>query len=475
MSDAVTLVGLDFGSTTSNCVVCSARLVRGAVGRTELADVRPRYRSKLVFTPLAADDSLDLAAIERLLVGWLAEAAVDPANVFGGGALLTGLAAERQNARALPELIRRRLGDVLVATVSDPYLESWLAFLGSVGELSRSHPETPIVNLDIGGGTTNPALGRAGQVLSTGCFFLGARHLEFEPGGYRIVRISRYGVALLAKLGIRRGVGDRLSTTEAEGIVDFLVENLGAIVAGEPVDEMLCAPGTPTRFEGVSRESDAAVTFSGGVGELIYEHRAGAPWPATTAFGDLGIDLARRIVAAPWAGGDRLKFTPASVGRATAWGLLRHATEVSGSTLYLPRPEVLPLSDLPIVGRIDSGATDEAVRRLLEWAARNEAGAAIQVALEEPTARRVRELGTRIAGVLRGMAVPAGRPLVLIAERNLGKTLGNYATDWGKIDVTLIVIDEVAVRDARFVRIGEPREQIVPVSFFGLRNSEAVP
>jgi hypothetical protein len=41
--------------------------------------------------------------------------------------------------------------------------------------------------------------------------------------------------------------------------------------------------------------------------------------------------------------------------------------------------------------------------------------------------------------------------------------------------VTLIVIDEVAVRDARFVRIGAPREQIVPISFFGLRNSEAVP
>jgi ethanolamine utilization protein EutA len=480
MSDVVTLVGLDFGSTTSNCVVGSARLVRGAVGRVELADIRPRYRSELVFTPLAPGDGhgdvLDLSAIERLLERWLTEAAVDPAVVFGGGALLTGLAAERQNAQALPELIRRRLGDVLVAAVSDPYLESRMAFLGSVGELSRSHPERSVLNLDIGGGTTNPALGRAGRVSAAGCFYIGARHLEFEPGSYRIVRTSRYGSAMLSKLGIRRGVGDRLSATEAGGVADFLAANLTAIVEGEEVDEVLCAAGMRRQFGAAQQAREAVVTFSGGVGELVYAHRAGAPWPTTTAYGDLGIDLARRIVASAWvADPSRCRDTPASVGRATAWGLLRHATEVSGTTLYLPRPEILPLSDLPIVGRIDSRATEEAIRSVLEPSAHNTAGAAVEIELEDLSAEAVRSLGMRLAGILRAMPYPADRPLVLLVARNLGKTLGCYAGDWGKIDVTLIVIDEVAVRDAQFVRIGRPREQIVPISFFGLRSPEMTP
>jgi len=481
MSETVTLVGLDFGSTTSNCVVGSAGLVRGAVGRVELSFVRARYRSELVFTPLitgdtsAAADSLDLAAIEGLLERWLTEASVDPAEVFGGGALLTGLAAERRNAATLPEVIRRHLGDVLVAAVSDPYLESRMAFLGSVGELSRSHPETPIVNLDIGGGTTNPALGRAGRVSASECYFIGARHWQFEPGGYRIVRMSRYGAAVLHRLGIQRGVGDRLSATEADGVAGFLVDNLGAIVAGEEVDEVFCAHGARRRFVAEPQAREAVVTFSGGVGELVYAHRAGAPWPTTTAFGDLGIDLARQIVAAPWAAGRSGPFTPASVGRATAWGLLRHATEVSGSTLFLPKPQLLPLSDLPIVGRIGSDSTDEAIRSVLEPAARNEAGAAVQVMLDGPAAETVRSLGMRLAGILRAMAYPPERPLVLLVERNFGKTLGHYAGDWGKLDLSLLAIDEVVARDAQFVRIGAPRDQIVPISFFGLRPTETSP
>ena len=34
----------------------------------------------------------------------------------------------------------------------------------------------------------------------------------------------------------------------------------------------------------------------------------------------------------------------------------------------------------------------------------------------------------------------------------------------------LIVIDEITARDAQFVHIGRPHDQVVPVSFFGLRE-----
>ena len=80
-------------------------------------------------------------------------------KVFGGGALLTGLTARRDNAATVVRLIRRRLGDTLVAAADDPCLESWLAFMGSAAGLSREHPGRPALILDIGGGTTNLALG----------------------------------------------------------------------------------------------------------------------------------------------------------------------------------------------------------------------------------------------------------------------------------------------------------------------------
>src|SRR5207302_1836637 len=144
---------------------------------TELSDVRERFRSELVFTPLDGD-RIDMARVEAYLDAWLAAGGVRTDEVFGGGALLTGLTAQRDNAGRLVELIRRRLGDALIAAADDPCLESWLAFLGSCGELSRSHPDRAVLNLDIGGGTTNLALGEGGQVRRTSCLFLGARHVQ---------------------------------------------------------------------------------------------------------------------------------------------------------------------------------------------------------------------------------------------------------------------------------------------------------
>src|SRR5437773_805929 len=111
MGATVQLVGLDFGTTTSSAVVASARLLRNAVtGRMELEAVRDEYRSPLVFTPLR-DDRLDLDRIEAYLDDWFTAGHVQPAELFGGGALLTGLTARQENAAALVGRLRRRLSN----------------------------------------------------------------------------------------------------------------------------------------------------------------------------------------------------------------------------------------------------------------------------------------------------------------------------------------------------------------------------
>jgi ethanolamine utilization protein EutA len=71
MSERLTLVGLDFGTTTSSVVVATASLLRNSVtGRTELTRVHERFRSEMVFTPLE-DDRLDLTRTEAHLDAWL--------------------------------------------------------------------------------------------------------------------------------------------------------------------------------------------------------------------------------------------------------------------------------------------------------------------------------------------------------------------------------------------------------------------
>src|SRR5262249_47340235 len=178
----VQLVGLDFGTTTMSAMVAEAQLARNAVsGRTDLDGIRECYRSEMVFTPLVAEQ-IDESAVARQLDGWLDTGGVRSTDLFGGGALLTGLTAQRDNAAALVRLVRARLGDALIATANDPCLESWLAFMGSCAELSRARPNLRVLNLDIGGGTTNLALGQGGEVLRTGCLFVGARHVHVGAG-----------------------------------------------------------------------------------------------------------------------------------------------------------------------------------------------------------------------------------------------------------------------------------------------------
>ena len=96
------------------------------------------------------------------------------------------------------------------------------------------------------------------------------------------------------------------------------------------------------------------------------------------------------------------------------------------------------------------------------------AGAAFRCAWEANGRPAVAELGRRLTRILDEIAFPPDRPFVILVQENVGKILGQYVTRWGALPLQIMVIDEVALRDAQFVQIGLPRHQIVPVSFYGL-------
>ncbi len=333
----------------------------------EFNRIEPFYQPEPVFTPLV-DERLDEARLDEQLSEWFRE--IDRPHVFAGGALITGLAAQAANAPLLVRQIRQRLENAIVAVGHDPRLESWLAFMSNCSQLSRLHPDTTFINLDIGGGTTNIAVGRRGEVLRTGCYFIGARHIEVEPGGYRIRRLSAYARRLLDHLQIRKRVADVLAPGEVAAIVDWNLDLLQAIVTdGNPPQNPVALACQQVPLEMPESTGERAITLSGGVGQLVYRHLETGAWPATTAFGDLGIDLARRIVASPFWEAHLKRFVPTALGRATVYGLLRHSTQVSGSTVYLPDPECLPLSDLLLLGVLTPASSDADIDRLisLRW------------------------------------------------------------------------------------------------------------
>jgi ethanolamine utilization protein EutA len=92
----------------------------------------------------------------------------------------------------------------------------------------------------------------------------------------------------------------------------------------------------------------------------------------------------------------------------------------------------------------------------------------VQVVAAERGATAVAALGERIAAALASIGFPGDRPLALLVEDNIGKALGQYVTRWGALPLKLVVLDEIEIRDARFVQIGAMRDQVVPVSFYGM-------
>ena len=373
-------------------------------------------------------------------------------------------------------MIRAHIGDAVIAVADDPCLESFLAFMGSAAALSRARPDEPILNLDIGGGTTNLALGRAGEVLHTGSLFIGARHVEVLPGSHRIRRLSDHAAQLFISLGITARPGDALTPAELTALLNVYITLLEAAVTGDPAPFQ----GPPGRslvdapFQLPATITAPWLTLSGGVGALVHAHLAGQPPPPLTAFGDLGVELAARIAASPVLTARLL--TPASTTRATSFGLLRHLTRLSGSTLYLPRPDLLPLTDLPIFGRITATSTTDELHAALALVARSASGGCLTVVLDGPRPAAVKALGDRLAAALAALRFPPTCPLVLLVADNVGKALGGYASRFGRLPLTLIVLDEVSARGARFVQIGRMTEQMVPVSFYGLAsaNPEAI-
>ncbi|OLC33744.1 MAG: hypothetical protein AUH28_10255 [Acidobacteria bacterium 13_1_40CM_56_16] len=475
--DQLLLIGLDFGSTTSSAIISQAQVLRNcSTGRFELGRRSVVYRSMLTFTPFT-NNLIDEQILAGHLDRWLRESGVTPGTFTSGGVIITGLAAQKANVAAIEALVKQRVGDALFAVAEDPYLESWLAFMGSCLALSWAEPEAHFLNLDIGGGTTNLAMGINGEVLRCGGLYAGARHFQFVPGTYRINALSSYAVRLLKDLHIDRSIGDTFSQDELRNIVDFYAALIEATVCADrsllnqdPFRYHEQMPFVPVRDD-----VSPVITLSGGVAELVYNHIRGGPLPPTTAFGDLGIDLARRLIQSPVLSQHLRTHVPMNFGHATVYGLSLHGTEVSGTTPYLPDPGVLPLRDLPIVARLrmDASAASvpsiEDVQQAVDMAARGMRGGCIEIDGAGTDFGTVKKLGTNLAAALRKTGFPGDRSVVLLVPQNVGKTVGSYASDWGRLPVKLIVIDELSSRNSRFVSLGAMRDNVVPVSFYGMQ------
>jgi ethanolamine utilization protein EutA len=448
--DLVT-VGIDIGSSTSHLLFAKVVLRRRTTdlsSRFEVVDRQVIWASPIIHTPFRADGLIDAHELSHFVIDAYAGAGLKASDVDSGAVILTGEAIKRPNARAIDEIFASQSGKFVCATAGHE-LESLLAAPGSgATKLSRQR-EGLGLHVDIGGGTTKLALVEGGEVLDVAAFAVGGRLLAHDADG-AWTRIDDSARLAAEDLGI-----DLTPDTAADPEVRrWICERLAEVV----VDEILDAPRDElaTKLELTRRLQRPGIptylTFSGGVSEYVFGKEV-------DDYGDIAPGLADQIVRQL---GARTVIPAVDAGqriRATVIGASQYTVQVSGKTIHLSDPSVLPVHNLPVVhlGTVDSGEVDrrrvaEAVRRGAELRGADLA-APVAIGLTWRGLPAYAALEELALGIADG-AGPSDQPLTLAIDGDIAQLLGRLLKLELQLDRRVIAVDGVALADLDVIDIG---------------------
>jgi ethanolamine utilization protein EutA len=464
----LTSVGIDVGSATSQVLFSRLELHRLGSQLSSRYVVVSReivYRSQVHLTPYAEGLRIDEGALHEIVADAFSQASLTPKDIDTGAIILTGEATRRENARAIADVFAAQSGAFVCATAGH-HMEATLAAYGSGAvKLSRDHG-CRVLNIDIGGGTTKLAVVEDGEVVQTAALHIGGR-LAAVDGERRLVRLEPAGKQIAAAAGHAWELGELV----APGAMEAVCERMAATVLGavnglisQDVVDLLLTEGLrgPSTYD--------AVLFSGGVSEYVYGHE-------TTSYGDLGqllgAALRRHVPELPGA------LEPAAGGiRATVLGASQYTVQVSGNTIYVSNPRLLPLQNLQVVypkielgESVDPAEVAEAIRRhvtKLDVDVLGEVAFAFQWQ-GAPSFVRLNALVRGIEDALTGR-LAAGLPLCLLFEGDIARTVGAMLKEDHGHANDVVCIDGVTVTDFEFIDVGAMLEksQTVPISIKSL-------
>ena len=479
MQDNITLlsVGIDIGSAGTQVVFSRVQLRRLSEELTSRYFVVHRetlYQSPVALTPYLSEERIDDQGIGRIIDAAYQAAGIHPDDVDTGSVILTGEALRRENAKAIADVLAD-VGGEFVCAAAGHHMESMLAAYGS-GAAKASHERgKPLLNIDIGGGTTKLALVEGGNVVHTAAIHLGGRLAVIDAEG-RLTRLDPGGQRLARLAGCDWNLGDTVTEGELVRVTAWMADALVAALTQQPA---------PPEVEGLWLTEPLGVTggiagamFSGGVGEYVYGREE-------QDFGDLGRRLGHAIRERLDAGRLPLALLPAGECiRATALGASEYSVQLSGNTVYVSSPrDLLPRKNLQVIQpRVELGETvnADAVATAIRDHFRN--FDLVEGDAEVALAFRWRGVPAypRLAGFARGIldALPrtlaAGKPLFVILDGDVAQTLGALLKDELGTASEVLVLDGISLWDFDYLDLGRVRMPsfTVPVTIKSLVFSE---
>ena len=456
----LTSVGVDIGSSTSHLLFSRLELERQD-GRYVTVKRDVLYQSDILLTPYTGTTTIDGAALGEFVDRQYRAAGIARDQVDTGALILTGVALLRDNARSLAELFAGEAGRFVAVSAGDN-LEATMAAHGS-GAVALSQANGAVMNVDIGGGTTKVVICRAGRTTELMAIDIGARLVAVDSEG-AITRLEPAGRDIGQRLGLDLAVGRVATADELRRLAAYMVDQLlGEVSVGGATSHSHLLRTEPLR----DRAGIAALTFSGGVSEYVYGR-------AEQTFGDLGPLLAEQLRARADELGAPIRETSGGI-RATVIGASQYTIQVSGSTIFLSPLDVVPVRNIPVVMPHFPWHEEEfaaaTVTSVIHDALRRfdlvDAAQPVALAAQWEGSASYSRIKAFCAGAVAAMEshVANGHPLILIFDSDIGGLVGLHFKEELKVDLPIISIDGVELREFDFIDIGEliPTSGAVPV------------
>ncbi len=453
----LTSIGIDIGTTTTQVIVSELAVGTASDDGAEKLVVTDReilHRGAVHRTRLLDSETVDMDATAAIVRGELADAGFDPAEIDTGAVIVTGETADKRNAEPLIHRLAIENGE-FVAAAAGAALEAILAGRGAGTAARTTHTGETIVNVDIGGGTTNIAVFDPAGVRDTRCLDVGGRLVEFDAAN-TVTKLSDPARKLIEELDLTISVGERYDHTDLQRLITAMAECVVDAISGPPFIDRTHAvaigslPTQPVTLDGV--------VFTGGVGGLV-----NTPPREDDRFeyGDIGLLLAAAVDERTGTM-DLPVLQPDEDLQATVIGVGTQTTRLSGRTITLDE-SLLPLRNLPVLSIEEIGDADREtlVDRFRDAVsvAHERYGADEPFVLSLPdigplTYRRIQDVAHAISVSYENANEPA-IPLVVLTRQDCAKALGQTLTNHLD-DRSVMALDEVDADDGDYLDIGSP-------------------
>lgn len=351
-------IGIDIGTSTFQMVISELTVENSmpsyVIPKFQITDKKIVYRSKIYFTPMLNQELLDMAEIKHLLEAELAGSGIPKEKIESGAIIVTGEAANKRNADIAAQELAEFAGDFVVA-VAGPDLEASLAGYGSGAAGISKKQQITLVNLDIGGGTTNAAVFQDGKRKDQYALHIGGRLLRLDENN-RISYISEKIKVLLNEKGINIKIGDKADLEVIQKVCRELTEVLIRIIQGQPLTD---GQKSLQIYHGNQKLQTDGCTVSGGVGELL-DLKEPKTLEDVRRYGDIGPCLAAELKKKLEKAEIKNFQCPEKI-QATVIGAGMHSMQLSGSTICYDR-ELLPLKNCPVIVMDVDLFSEEAVK-----------------------------------------------------------------------------------------------------------------